>query len=71
MGSETEMDAQGCVRFYPELRPEWGLEDKPVHLYVFGGHIEVLSETVYEERKRAATAKPLEDRAKLRQAGMK
>jgi hypothetical protein len=38
---------------------------------VFGGHIEVLSEAVYEERKRSATAKPVEDRAKLRQAGMK
>jgi MraZ protein len=71
LGAETEMDGQGRVLFSPELRRELGLEDQPVHLYAFGGHIEVLSETVYEERKRAAMAKPLEDRAKLRQAGMK
>ncbi len=71
LGAETEMDSQGRVLFSPELRRELGLEDQPVHLYAFGGHIEVLSEAVYEERKRAATAKPVEDRAKLRQAGMK
>jgi MraZ protein len=71
LGAETEMDAQARVLFSPELRRELGLEDQPVHLYAFGGHIEVLSEAVYEERKRAATAKPVADRAKLRQAGMK
>ena len=71
LGAETEMDAQGRVLFSPELRRELGLEDQPVHLYWFGGHIEVLSEPVYEERKRAATASPVADRAKLRQAGMK
>ena len=71
LGAETEMDAQARVLFSPELRRELGLEDQPVHLYAFGGHIEVLNEAIYEERKRAATAKPAADRAKLRQAGMK
>jgi MraZ protein len=71
LGAETEMDAQGRILFSTELRRELALEDQPVHLYAFGGHIEVLSETIYEERKRAATVKPVADRAKLRQAGMK
>ena len=71
LGAEAEMDAQGRVLFSPELRRELGLEDQPVRLFAFGGHIEVLSETVYEERKRAATVKPVADLAKLRQAGMK
>jgi MraZ protein len=71
LGAETEMDSQGRVLFSPELRRELGLEDQPVHLYAFGGHIEVLSDSVYAERKRAAMAQPVEDRAKLRQAGMK
>jgi MraZ protein len=71
LGAETEMDSQGRVLFSPELRRELGLEDQPVHLYAFGGHIEVLNERLYEERKRAATASPVADRAKLRQAGMK
>jgi DNA-binding transcriptional regulator/RsmH inhibitor MraZ len=71
LGAEAEMDNQGRVLFSPELRRALGLEDQPVHLYAFGGHIEVLSESLYEERKRAAMVKPVEDRAKLRQRGMK
>ena len=71
LGAEAEMDSQARVLFSPELRRELGLEDQPVHLYVFGGHIEVLNQAVYEERKRAATAKPVADMARLRQAGMK
>jgi MraZ protein len=71
LGTETEMDSQGRILFSPELRRELGLEDQPVHLYNFGGHIEVLSPAVYEERKSAATAKPVLDKAKLRQAGLK
>jgi len=71
LGAETEMDAQGRILFSTDLRRELGLEDQPVRLYAFNGHIEVLSETIYEERKLAATARPVADRAKLRQAGMK
>jgi MraZ protein len=71
LGAETKMDAQDRVSFCPELRRELGLEDQPVHMYAFGGHIEVLNQTVYEERKRAAMAKPVADFAKLRQAGLK
>jgi len=71
LGTETEMDSQGRVLFSPELRRELGLEDESVHLYNFGGHIEVLSPAVYQERKGAATANPVADTNKLRQAGMK
>ncbi|MCX6628566.1 MAG: hypothetical protein NTW28_13145 [Candidatus Solibacter sp.] len=71
LGAETEMDAQGRVLFSTELRRELGLEDQPAHLYAFGGHIEVLNQAIYEERKLAATAKPAADRAKLRRAGLK
>jgi MraZ protein len=71
LGAEAEMDAQARVLFSPELRRELGLEDQPVHVYAFGGHIEVLSQPVYEERKRAATVNPEANKAKLRRAGMK
>ncbi len=64
------MDGQGAgVVLARNCAASLGLEDQPVHLYAFGGHIEVLSEAIYEERKRAATVKPVADRAKLRQAG--
>ena len=71
LGAETEMDSQARVLFSPEVRRELGLEDEPVHLYVFGGHIEVLSPAVYEERKVAAKVKPKSDLAQARRAGMK
>jgi DNA-binding transcriptional regulator/RsmH inhibitor MraZ len=71
LGAETEMDSQARVLFSPELRRELGLEDQPVHLYSFGGHVEVLSQAVYDERKRAAMATPAADFAKLRRAGLK
>jgi len=71
LGAETEMDGQGRILFSTELRRKLGLEDQPVHLYMFGGHIEVLSPVVYEERRRAAAEKPAADLAKLRRAGMK
>jgi DNA-binding transcriptional regulator/RsmH inhibitor MraZ len=71
LGAETEMDSQARVLFSPEVRRELGLEDEPVHLYVFGGHIEVLSPAVYEERKVAAKVKPKSDLATARRAGMK
>jgi DNA-binding transcriptional regulator/RsmH inhibitor MraZ len=71
LGAETEMDSQARVLFSPEVRRELGLEDQPVHLYVFGGHIEVLSPAVYEERKVAAKVKPKSDLATARRAGMK
>jgi MraZ protein len=71
LGAETEMDAQGRILFSPELRRELGLEDQAVHLYNFGGHIEVLSPALYAERKSAATANPVVEKAKLRKAGLK
>jgi DNA-binding transcriptional regulator/RsmH inhibitor MraZ len=71
LGQETEMDAQARVLFSTDLRRELGLENQEVHLYDFGGHIEVLTTPVYEERKRAATLKPVADFTKLRRAGLK
>ena len=47
------------------------MEEQPVHLYAFRGHINVFTQAVYEEDKRAATADPVADQDKLEQAGMK
>ena len=71
LGTETEMDSQGRILFSPKLRRELDMENKPVHLYNFGGHIEVLNDALYEQRKRESTVDPVSDKAKLRKAGMK
>jgi DNA-binding transcriptional regulator/RsmH inhibitor MraZ len=71
LGSESDIDGQGRVLFSPELRRELGIEGQPVKLYANRGRIEVLSEPLYEERKREASASPVDDLDKLDAAGLK
>jgi MraZ protein len=70
LGAESEMDAQGRILFPPELRRELGLENQPVRLFAYRGRIEVLSEQIYEERKREAAQTAAEDVSKLEAAGL-
>jgi MraZ protein len=70
LGAETEMDAQGRVLFSPELRRELGIENQAVRLFAYRGRIEVLSERIYEERRRQAMETPAEDLSKLEAAGL-
>ena len=71
LGVEAEMDAQGRITFPPELRRELGLEDQTVRLYAYKGRIEVLSEKIYEERKRdSRPSPPSRTMEKLEAAGL-
>ena len=70
LGAESEMDNQGRILFPPELRRELAIENQPVRLYAYRGRIEVLSEKIYEERKREASQMAAEDLAKLEAAGL-
>ena len=70
LGAETEMDGQGRVLFSPELRRELGIENAPVRLFGYRGHVEVMSEKTYEERKAQASQLADEDFEKLEAAGL-
>jgi len=70
LGAESEMDAQGRILFSPELRRELGIENQPVKLFAYKGRIEVLSEKLYEERKREAAQTAADDLVKLEAAGL-
>jgi MraZ protein len=70
LGVEAEMDAQGRITFPPELRRELALEDQTIRLYAYKGRIEVLSEKIYEERKREALATDPKDVETLESAGL-
>ena len=70
LGAESELDAQGRILFPPELRRELGLENQPVRMYSYRGRIEVLSESIYEERKREASQTATDDVAKLEAGGL-
>ena len=70
LGAETEMDGQGRILFSPELRRELKIENAPVRLYAYRGRIEVLSEAIYEERKRQAAETAQADLETLEAAGL-
>ena len=70
LGAESEMDAQGRILFSPELRRELGIENQPVKLFAYKGRIEVLSDKLYEERKREAAQTAPDDVSKLEAAGL-
>jgi MraZ protein len=70
LGAEAEMDAQGRITFPPELRRELELENQPVRLFAYKGHVEVLSEKLYEARKKQAERVTAEAVAKLHMAGL-
>ncbi len=71
LGAEAEMDAQGRILFPSELRRELGIENQPVRLFAYKGRIEVLSEPIYEERKKQAQQAASENVRKLEAAGLK
>jgi DNA-binding transcriptional regulator/RsmH inhibitor MraZ len=64
------MDSQGRILFSPELRRELAIENQPVRLMAYRGRIEVLSEKIYEERKREAAQVASDDVALLEAAGL-
>jgi DNA-binding transcriptional regulator/RsmH inhibitor MraZ len=71
LGSETELDAQGRIQFSTELRRELRLEDQPVHMQVYKGGIQVMSEPMYQAKKMAASRTPEDDVRVLRLKGLK
>jgi DNA-binding transcriptional regulator/RsmH inhibitor MraZ len=70
LGAVTEMDAQARVLFSPELRRALKMEEQPVHMYAYRGHIKVFTQAVYEEDQAIAGATPVEDMELLEQAGI-
>jgi MraZ protein len=70
LGAETEMDGQGRILFSPELRRELGIEGQPVRIFAYRGRLEVLSEKIYEERRREAAQISTSDIDKLERAGL-
>ena len=55
LGADAEMDGQGRITFNPELRRELDLEGHELHLFAFKGRVQVLTEAIYQERKRRAS----------------
>jgi len=70
LGADSEMDNQGRVLLPPEMRRELGIENQSVRLFHYKGRIEILSETIYQERKREAAGSSEADLETLEGAGL-
>jgi len=70
LGAEAEMDSQGRITFPSDLRRELGMEDQTVRPYAYKGRIEILTEKIYEERKREALTTEAADVETLESAGL-
>jgi MraZ protein len=71
LGGDVEMDSQGRITVHPDLRRELGMEGQELHLMAYKGHVEILTETLYQERKRKALEHTTEDLELLEMAGLR
>lgn len=71
LGSEVEMDGQGRILFNSDLRRVVGLENTELHLYAYRGHIEILTDVIFQERERNANENAASALTVLRKAGLR
>jgi MraZ protein len=71
LGADVDMDAQGRITIHPDLRRELGLEGQELHLMAEKGHVQVLTEALYQERKQKALESTAEDLELLEMEGLR
>jgi DNA-binding transcriptional regulator/RsmH inhibitor MraZ len=71
LGGDVEMDAQGRITVHPELRRELGMEGQELHLMAERGHVQILTDSTYRDKKRDAMAQPEKDLEILEMAGLR
>ena len=69
-GGEADMDGQGRILFPQELRRKLGIENQPVRMYAYKGHIRVMSEAVYEQHVQECEQLAADAVDKLEMAGL-
>lgn len=71
LGADVEMDGQGRITVHPDLRRELRMEGTELHLIAYKGHVQIMTEELYKERKGAATANTATDLNVLKKAGLR
>ena len=71
LGADADMDSQGRVLFNTTLRKELDLQNQELHIYAYRGHIKVLTEAIYQERRQRASKTAPESVELLERAGLK
>jgi DNA-binding transcriptional regulator/RsmH inhibitor MraZ len=65
------MDNQHRITVHPDLRRALEMEGQELHLMGYKGHVQILTETLYQERKRKALERTAEDLEILETAGLR
>lgn len=71
LGADVEMDNQHRITVHPDLRRELEMEGTELHLMAYKGHVQILTETLYQERKKKALERTAEDLDILETAGLR
>ena len=71
MGADAEIDSQGRLLLHTELRRALQLENEAVRLVAIKGRVDVMSETVYAERRQQAQENLAEKVQLLERRGLK
>lgn len=71
LGADVEMDSQGRITVHPDLRRELGFEGTELHLMAVRGHLEILTDSLYQERKQKALANAAQDLEILEMDGLR
>ena len=71
LGADVEMDGQGRITVHPDLRRELKMEGAELHLISYKGHLQIITEDLYQEQKRTVLANTATDINVLRKAGLR
>ena len=71
LGADVEPDAQGRITVHPDLRRDLGLEGTELHLMATKGHVEILTDAIYQERRRKAQERAAQDLELLQMEGLR
>jgi MraZ protein len=53
LGADVEMDGQARITIHPDLRRELGMEGQELHLMPYRGHVDILTEARYQEKRQS------------------
>lgn len=71
LGQDTTMDTQGRITFNSELRQELDMDGHALRLYSELGHIQILTDAVYQAQKRESQANAVANREQAEGYGLK
>jgi MraZ protein len=71
LGADVEADAQGRITVHPDLRRELGMEGTDLHLMATKGHVEILTDAIYQEQRRKAQESAANDLDLLQREGLR